>query len=173
MRMRGTSCGRQVNRCMLASAACSHAGCECVLLGQNAPSLLRSIQTHPKGTCTAGRPLCVCVWRVLEAPLLIGEVHVVRRSGAHACVPGPERELHMLRSIKILSRRTYLFWLLQQKILGLGLIRTGGLSWYARWYASGWAWVWFSWSTLVPYFRLFHCIINVPKNWHTCYVTFI
>jgi hypothetical protein len=106
-------------------------------------------------------PVCVWLWRVLEAPLLIGEVHVVRRSGAHACVPGPEGELHMLRSIKILSRRTYLFWLLQQKILGLGLIRTGGLSWYARWYASERLDVWSSWSTLVPYFRLFGCIIKV------------
>lgn len=121
---------------------------------------------RPKGTCShVPPPAGPCVWRVLEAPLLIRGVHVVRRSGAHACVPSPEGgTAHAPVNFPSYVYLPAYFWLLQQKIPGSGLIRTGGgLNWYARWYASKWAWVWSSWSTLVPYFRLFGCIIKAPK----------
>lgn len=70
---------------------------------------------------------CLVLWWVMEAPLLIRGAHVVRRSGAHPCVSGPDGKLHMPRSIKTLSHRTYLTpcLVLQQKTLGLGLISSG------------------------------------------------
>lgn len=60
MRMSGTSCGRQVNHCMLACRV--RVRVRASGAKRTVAARLRCaapIQTHPKGTCTAGRPLCL------------------------------------------------------------------------------------------------------------------